>query len=422
LTTANPTIFVIGVNHETAPLDIREQLAFDQVQLEEETRLLFHSCSATEMLILSTCNRTEIYCSGFDPKSGLTHLAQSRNINEQKLEKFVYILTDVQAFEHAARVASGLDSMVLGETQILGQMKDSYRRAKKAGTLGINLHKLFDLSFSIAKEVRTKTVIGHDSVSVAAAALKVAKTVFEDLSSRSVLFVGAGEMIRLCSQHFSGSSFLGFGFTNRSHEKAHELSKKFGGQSEEFSRIAEVLAEYDVIVSCTGSQVPILGKGAIERALKIRKHQPMVIFDLAVPRDVEVEISEIDDVFLYSIDDLGAVIREGLVNRKIAAIDAQNILSERIKEFVDWQLSRKEVESIKLLRCYGKQLVDAELHKALRNLRNGGDPELILNVLAQSLQNKFLDRPSRALSKSRHGKQVSLSEAVIQLFDLPTVK
>lgn len=418
MTKPTPTIFVLGLNHETASLELRERVAFDPSNLSESLNKFHSAQSFSEALILSTCNRMELYFSGVNPEEALNYLSENFNVKREVLDPHMYVFTDREAVEHASRVASGLNSMVIGETQILGQMKDAYRVAHSAGYLGVNLHKFFSLVFSIAKQVRNETLIGANSVSLAAASLKVLKTIFPDPNQRKVLFVGAGEMIRLCAQHFLTSAFHGVGFINRSIDKAGELATAHDGDAYPLEVLPDILHRYDVIVSCTGSRVPILGKGSFERALQRRKHYPMVIFDLAVPRDVEPEVESLDDIFLYSIDALGDIVKSGYERREDAAVEAEKIVYLRAQEFLHWKSARASAGSVKLFREFGENLIEREYERALHSLQQGIDPEAVLQKMSRSMKNKFLDRPSRVLSAGDTESRETLATALLRLFNL----
>jgi glutamyl-tRNA reductase len=415
-------IFALGVNYETAPLELRERVAFDDGKKIIGLSGLKSLAALDEALILSTCNRTEVYFHGLDPNRVIEYICDIFGLETSELDKHLYVYSDCQALEHAARVASGLDSMVTGETQIFGQFKDAYREAQSLGSMGPNLHKFFELTFSIAKEVRSETTIGKNSISLASAALRVTKTIFNDLQARRVLFVGAGEMIDLCVRHFSSASFDLMGFSNRSIERAEKLSSQYSGLSHRLSKLSTILHDYDVIVSCTGSPVPILKATDFSEALKIRKHYPVVVFDLAVPRDIETDVANLDDVFLYSIDDLGAIVRSGMENREQALIEAQKIVKLRSREFDDWRKSRLVTDAIKAYRNFGEQLVQVELVNSLSSIQRGDDPEAVIRSLAHSIKNKFLDRPSRFLRESSVSSEENFADPLLKLFNLTDEK
>ena len=303
-----------------------------------------------EAAIISTCNRTEVYCSTPEPNRAIDWLARFHRLKPQTLEPFLYTLPRERAVSHAFRVASGLDSMVLGEPQILGQMKEAVKSAENAGTLGTVLHKLFQSTFSVAKEVRSHTDIGASSVSMAAAAVKVAERIFASVAEQKILFIGAGEMIELCSTHFAARQPRHITFANRTLERGQELARRHGGEAIALNDLPEQLAFHDIVVTCTASTLPILGKGMIERAIKARRHRPILMIDLAVPRDVEAEVSELDDVFLYSVDDLGKIIQEGLDIRQAAVAQAEAIITAGVDGFMHWLESRELVPTIRAMR------------------------------------------------------------------------
>ncbi len=284
-------LFALGLNHHTAPLAVREQVAFDPMRLPQALVELTHGHEVREAAILSTCNRTELYCAAEAPEAAAQWLAEYHRLQPQKISPYLYTLPSRDAVRHMFRVASGLDSMVLGEPQILGQMKQAARVAENAGTLGTLLHKLFQKTFAVAKEVRSTTAIGANIVSMAAATVHLAERIFENISEQKVLFIGAGEMVELCAAHFAAQQPKRITVANRTLERGEALAARFSGDAMRLDEIGERLAEYDVIVSCTASPLPIIGLGMAERALRARRHRPMVMVDLAVPRDIEPEIA-----------------------------------------------------------------------------------------------------------------------------------
>src|SRR5205809_1227836 len=318
---AHSSLFALGLNHQTAPLAIRERVVFHVERLREALTEIKRSL-AHEAAILSTCNRTELYVAGDNPAAGAPQLsewlARYHRFEPDGLRPYLYTLPSEQAVRHVFRVASGLDSMVLGEPQILGQLKEAARTAESAGTLGTVLHKLFQRSFAVAKEVRSTTQVGAASVSMAAAAVKLAARIFPSLREQNVLFIGAGEMIELCATHFAAQEPARIAVANRTTERAGKLAARFNGRAIELKSLAEHLHEYDVVVSCTASSLPILGKGLVERALKQRRRRPMLMVDLAVPRDIEPDVAELGDVFLYTVDDLDGIVSANLDARRSA--------------------------------------------------------------------------------------------------------
>lgn len=412
-------LMTFGVNHQTAPLAIREQLAFAENNLGPALRDLVDRTPVREAAIVSTCNRTEVYCATAEPRQVVDWLARTRSLSADRLEPHLYQLPRERAVSHVFRVASGLDSMVLGEPQILGQIKDAVRSAEEAGTLGTILHKLFQQTFSVAKEVRTRTEIGANSVSLAAAAVKIAERIYPAIADQSVLFVGAGEMIELCATHFCARTPRTVAFCNRTLDRAHELALRFGGQSTALQSLAETIAQYDIVISCTASPLPIIGKGMIERALKVRRHRPMLIVDLAVPRDVEPEVSRLGDVFLYTVDDLGKIVQEGLDLRQAAVTEAEAIIADGVNEFMVWLQSREMVPTIRALRDHVERLRRHELERAAKALQRGDNPEAVLEALSQGLTNKFLHAPTHALRGAEGDDRDRLVALLTRLYSIP---
>lgn len=411
-------LFAFGMNHHTAPLAVREQVTFNAENLEAALRDLVARESVREAAIISTCNRTEVYCSTHEPIRAIDWLARFHHLKAPVLEPFLYTLPRERAVTHAFRVASGLDSMVIGEPQILGQMKDAVKSAEHAGTLGTVLHKLFQSTFSVAKEVRTQTDIGASSVSMAAAAIKVAERIYPSIAEQKVLFVGAGEMIELCSTHFAAKQPREMTFANRSIERGEQLASRFQGRIITLNDLPEQLPLHDIVVTCTASTLPILGKGMIERALRARRHRPILMIDLAVPRDVEAEVAELDDVFLYSVDDLGKIVQEGLDTRHAAVAQAEAIINANVHAFMHWLENRELVPTIRALRDRAERMRRHELERAARMLAKGDDPEKVLEQLSHSLTNKFLHAPTHALNSAEARDRDVLVAALARLYEI----
>lgn len=411
-------LFAFGMNHHTAPLAVREQVTFHAENLEAALRDLVARESVREAAIISTCNRTEVYCNTHEPIHAIDWLARFHHLKAPVLEPFLYTLPRERAVTHAFRVASGLDSMVIGEPQILGQMKDAVKSAEHAGTLGTVLHKLFQSTFSVAKEVRTQTDIGASSVSMAAAAIKVAERIYPSIAEQKILFVGAGEMIELCSTHFAAKQPREMTFANRSIERGEQLASRFQGRVITLNDLPEQLALHDIVVTCTASTLPILGKGMIERALKARRHRPILMIDLAVPRDVEAEVAELDDVFLYSVDDLGKIVQEGLDTRHAAVAQAEAIINANVHAFMHWLENRELVPTIRALRDQVERMRRHELERAARMLAKGDDPEKVLEQLSHSLTNKFLHAPTHALNSAQAKERDVLVAALTRLYEI----
>ena len=410
-------LYVIGVNHNTAPIQIRENVAFNSEHLGKALRELT-SHDATEAAILSTCNRTELYCSTDNPQKPLNWLSQYHQLETKSIQPYIYTLPDNEAVKHAFRVASGLDSMVLGEAQILGQFKQSVKIAQDAGTLGTLLHKLFQRTFEVAKEVRTNTDIGANSISMAAAAVKLAQRIFGDIHHQNVLLIGAGEMMALCADHFAAQKPKSMVVANRTLARGLVLAEKIGGQAILLNDLPERFAEFDIVVTSTASQLPIIGLGMVESAIKTRRHRPIFMVDLAVPRDIEAEVAELDDVFLYTVDDLAQVVADGMVNRQEAAIDAEVIVEARVESFMHWLKKRDAVPTIKALRDQAEATRKAELEKALKLIQKGENPAIVLDLLSNALTNKFLHAPSRALNLAEGDEHTLLENTLKQLYQI----
>ncbi|MCW5624007.1 MAG: glutamyl-tRNA reductase [Burkholderiales bacterium] len=412
-------LLALGLNHQTAPLAIREQLAFPADHLRPALRALAGLGPVREAAIISTCNRTEVYCAASDPGAVAGWLAGHHRLPADRIQPYLYELPRERAVSHAFRVASGLDSMVLGEAQILGQMKQAVREAEEAGTLGTVLHQLFQRTFSVAKEVRTRTEIGASSVSMAAAAVRVAERIFPDVAGQAVLFVGAGEMIELCAAHFCARSPRQVTFANRTVERGREVAERFGARSISLNELPDHLAGHDIVISCTASPLPILGKGMLERALKVRRHRPMLVVDLAVPRDVEPEAAALDDVFLYTVDDLGRIVQEGRDNRQAAVSEAEAIIDRGVVDFMHWLGTREVVPTIRALRDQAERTRRHELERAAKALARGDDPQAVLEALSQGLTNKFLHAPTHALHAAEDAERDQLVTLLGRLYAIP---
>jgi glutamyl-tRNA reductase len=390
-------VWALGINHNTAPLDLRGRFAFaiDQIQptlLGLRESLAGRVERGPEAAILSTCNRTEIYCAGehHEVDHTLDWLAHSGGVSPSLLRSHAYTLQDGFAARHAFRVASGLDSMVLGEPQILGQMKDAVRAANEAGALGTTLNQLFQRSFAVAKEVRTSTEIGTHSISMAAAAVRLAGQLFEDLGQIRVLFVGAGEMIELAATHFAARNPKAIAISNRTLERGEKLASRFGGEVMRLSELPDRLHEFDAVVSCTASTLPIIGLGAVERALKRRKHRPMFMVDLAVPRDIEPEVKGLEDIYLYTVDDLANVVQTGQANRQAAVAQAEAIIDAGVQSFMHWMDQRGAVPLIQQLNAQADEWRASEMARARKLLAKGENVDAVLEALSRGLTQKML--------------------------------
>ena len=415
---ASPTsvIYTLGINHHSAPLAIRERVAFHAENLHQALADLTHSSRVREAAILSTCNRTEIYCAAETPDMIVDWLTRYHQVERGEIAPYLFLHDQPEAIRHAFRVASGLDSMVIGEPQILGQMKDAVRVAEESGTLGTQLHKLFQRSFSVAKEVRSTTAIGANIVSMAAAGVHLAERIFESVAGQRILFIGAGEMIELSAAHFASGRPRQITIANRTIERGLALARRFGGDAVSLDEVAGHLPRYDIVVSCTASPLPIIGLGMVERAIRARRHRPIVMVDLAVPRDVEAEVAELDDVFLYSLDDLAQIVESGLESRQAAVVEAEQIIDTRVDCFLHWIASRDAVPTIRALRDNAERVRRHEVERAVKLLSRGEDPQRVIEALSHGLTNKFLHGPTHVLNSTEGAARNDLASLLGRLF------
>jgi glutamyl-tRNA reductase len=413
------SLYALGLNHSTAPLNVREMIAFQTDTLGAALRDLIGSPKVKEAAILSTCNRTEVYFHGAEPAPVMDWLEGFHRLPKASLAPYLYTLPQDKAVLHAFRVASGLDSMLLGEPQILGQMKQAVKTAEAAGSLGLVLNRLFQRTFAVAKDVRTHTDIGSASISMAAAAVRLAERIFPSLADERVLLIGAGQMIELAATHFAARKPKSITVANRTLERGAQLASRFGADAITLNGLPERLAEFDIIVTSTASSLPILGKGMLERAIKARQHAPMFIVDLAVPRDVEPEAAELDDVFLYSIDDLANIVKDNLTIRGDSVREAEVLIAEQAQGFLRWLDGRTVVPTIAALQCHHDQLRIAELTRARRLLAGGAPAEQVLEQLARGLTNKFLHAPTEALRQAGTAERGELLSLLHHIYQLP---
>lgn len=413
-------VLALGLNHVSAPVSVRERVSMPEDLVQPALNALRSSFGGAvkEAAILSTCNRTELYCAAEPHVTDQlpAWLAEFNQIEAGVLRPHLYMLDRDEAVRHAFRVASGLDSMVLGETQILGQLKDAVRTADEAGALGTLLHQLFQKTFSVAKEVRTTTAIGAQSVSMAAAAVRLAERVFGNLGDCKVLFIGAGEMIELCATHFAAQQPASIVVANRTIERAETLANRFDAAVMRLSDLPERLAEFDVVVSCTASSLPILGLGMVERATKLRRRKPIVMVDLAVPRDIEPEVARLDDVYLYSVDDLGVVVQSGTDAREAAVVQAEAIIDNRVRHFMHWMQVRANVPIIRDLQANAQSIQEQELERARKFLARGDAPDVVLEQMARALTQKYLHGTLNALNHSEEAERKQLLGWLPRLF------
>jgi glutamyl-tRNA reductase len=414
------TLLAFGLNHSTTPLDVREKVVFGADILGEALRDLSGQKDVQEAAILSTCNRTEIYCSLDNPdrQQAQNWFHNFHGLSPTELQPFLYHHPGANAVKHILRVASGLDSMVLGEPQVLGQLKDAYQAGVKSGSIGKLLGQLFQHSFMVAKQVRSNTAIGSHPVSVAYAAVRLAQQIFGELSKQTALLIGAGETIELVARHLHQSGLQRMIIANRTLERSHNLAREFSAYAISLSDVPQHLDEADIIISSTASQLPILGKGAIETAITKRKHRPVFIVDIAVPRDVEPEAGELEDVYLYTVDDLKEVIDENMRSRKKAALQAEEIIDRQVLQYMAWLNSLDAVSTIRALRHKAVLQQEEVLASALQKLRQGEDAEKLLQQVAHSLTNKIIHSPSSQLRQASAEGRQDLIEATHELFDL----
>jgi len=413
------SVFALGLNHNTAPLDLRGRFAFTLEQLAPSlTGLRQKLPGAPEAAILSTCNRTEVYVAAApnQVQPAIGWLADVGGVQAGALREHAYVMQGSDAARHAFRVASGLDSMVLGEPQILGQMKQAVREAENAGALGTTLHQLFQRSFSVAKEVRSSTEIGAHSISMAAAAVRLASQLFEDLAKTRVLFVGAGEMIELTATHFAARTPRHMAVANRTLERGEKLATRFGAEAVRLSDLPERLHEFDIVVSCTASSLPLIGLGAVERAIKRRKHRPMFMVDLAVPRDIEPEVAQLSDVYLYTVDELAAQVQTAGEKRQAAVAQAEAIVETGVQSFMHWLDQRHTVPLIQALHAQADDWRAGEIARARKLLAKGADVDEVLDALSKGLTQKLLHGTLAELHASDGEQRLQLAQTVSRLF------
>lgn len=412
------SLITLGINHKTAPLELREKLAFTPQSLPEALHSLKKLEYIEEASILSTCNRTEIYCcsSKDNDQSIIQWFSQFHGMDADQFKDYLYIHHHVDTIRHAMEVACGLDSMVLGEPQIAGQMKDAYALANENGTIGQILGKLYQRVFAVSKQVRTDTDIGSSPVSVAFAAVDLAKQIFGNLNQSTVLLVGAGETVELAARHLHSQGVKQIIIANRSLDRAQKLAEEFDGTAISLQHISQHLYRSDIVISSTASPLPIIGKGTVERALKQRKHEPIFMVDLAVPRDIEPEVSSLDDVYLYSVDDLQSVIEENMENRQQAAEQAKEIIDNQVLHFLDWQRSLNAVDVIAEIRQQTQDISQEVLNKAKKQLAAGQQAEEVLDYLAHTLTNKFLHQPSTHLRQATQDERDDILAIAQSLF------
>ena len=414
-------LYVLGINHKTAPVAVRETVSFGPEQLREALPLGIRLAAVDELAILSTCNRTELYCTLSEeyPDCLLEWLSAYHQASLTELKKSIYVYRDEDAAKHMMRVASGLDSMVLGEPQIFGQFKEAHAVARSMGAVGGVLDRLFQHTFSVAKRVRSETAIGENPVSVAYAAVRMASHIFSDMSKSTALLIGAGETIELVARHLFQAGVRTIIIANRTLSRARDLASGFHGIAIGLSDIPDYLHRADIVIASTGSSLPILGKGAVERALKQRKHQPVFMVDIAIPRDIEAEVDLLDDVYLYSVDDLRDVIEDNMKSRQGAAEEAEHLIAAGAADFMYHLRALDSVSVLKKLRDQVERVREEEVRKALKNLNKGRDPEEVVRLLAYGLSNKLMHHPSVQVKRASAEGRVEVSGWLRDLFQLP---
>ncbi|RTE87425.1 MULTISPECIES: glutamyl-tRNA reductase [Gammaproteobacteria] len=411
------TILAVGINHTTATVDIRERVAFQPKQLESALQSMLQQGLATESVILSTCNRTELYfCAEQDNlEQVIEWLAMYHQVSKEELGEYVYQHQDELAIQHLMKVASGLDSLVLGEPQILGQVKEAYQAARNAGAIGSVFDRLFQNTFSAAKSVRTETQIGQNAVSVAYSAVNLAKHIFDSLEKAEVLIVGAGDTAELAARHLKDQGVRKLNVANRTQERAEELTSVVGGKAWSLDQLQHLLPQADIVISSTASPVPVIGKGWVETAIKQRKHKPMLFIDLAVPRDIEEEVGELNDVYLYTVDDLQKIVSQNKEQRQQAAKEASEIIARHVSEFEEWMRSLNAVSLLREYRVNVERIAQIQKEKALNAIAAGKPPEEVIHELATKLANTLAHKPTTAIQNAAKKNDLNALAAYQQL-------
>jgi glutamyl-tRNA reductase len=421
------SIVAVGINHKTAPVAVREKISFNPDKLSVALQEMLSAVQCREVAILSTCNRTELYL----VQEGDVEHTQARlvqwlesyhNVPASTILPSIYWHLDQQAVNHMMRVACGLDSLVLGEPQILGQMKQAYSQAKAAGSMALVMDRLFQRTFGVAKQVRTETEIGASAVSVAFASVNLAKHIFASLEKVRVLLVGAGETIELVAKHLYENNVGKITVANRTIARAENMANQIGAEVITLGQIPEVMSEADIVISSTGSTLPIIGKGMVEQALSKRRHQPIFMVDLAVPRDIEEQVGDLEDVFLYTVDDLQSIIAQNLENRRKAAVEAESIVNRQSGSFMAWLRGLNTQDTVVSYRKQCLSERDLLLEKALTQLNTGKNPQAVVNELAIKLTNKFMHAPTSAIQSAAQGGELDKLIYLRDIFDIDSSK
>ena len=412
-------LVTIGMNHKTAALDIREKLSVDKDESHQILKKLYSMPVIDEVFLLSTCNRTELYCEMDDMQyvNNISKwLLKQKGLSIKDFEDNIYSFSDSSVVRHALNVASGLDSMVIGEPQILGQFKNAFNEANNAGTIGKNLDRLFQYAFSTAKEVRTDTKIGANSLSIANVAVSLTDQFYDDLSEKNALLVGAGETIYIAAKNLRKKNIKNIFIANRTLENAEIIAKEVSGKVFSLKEIPEQLKYSDIIISAVSGNIPLIGKGAIETSLKHRKHKPIYIVDLGVPRNIESEVKDLPDIFLYTLDNMQDLIKKNYKTRKEAAIDAQHIINTKVEEYMKWRKSQSAFSIIKLYREDCEDIRKDCLEKSLNQLKLGKDPIDVIDQLSVNLTSKLSHKPTLALNKAGQTNNRKLINLVCDIF------
>jgi glutamyl-tRNA reductase len=406
---------ILGINHKTAPVALREKVAFSEDRLIAALRALRQESGVSEVVILSTCNRTEVYWSGSASGQELSLWLERHHGNDLDLASSLYNHQESRAVEHAFSVASGLDSMVLGEAQILGQLKDAYRVAQENGSTGPVLNKLFQAAFSAAKRVRSETRIGANAVSLASATVSLARRVYSDLSAHSALLIGAGEMNALTARHFMSAGVKRMVIANRTLEKAQSLATEIKAYAVGLSDLDKELAQADIVISCTSSPVPLVTKRAVEAAIRTRRRRPIFMVDMAVPRDIETAVADLEDVYLFSIDDLQQLVNENLQQREVAAGGARQLIAEEVERFLSESRAQDAGPAIRAMRQQAEGIRQQTVEQARRMVASGKSTDEVIEYLANTLTNRLLHAPTQALRQAAELADLALAEAVTKL-------